>query len=147
MKNVFFMCFLLLGIALQAQPGHGPEEGRKARKEMRDQMKNLTPLQKAELKTKRMALHLDLSEAQQKEVQKILLEREEKFENLRNEKNKERELSKEELFERKSDMLDDQIAMKQQMKSILTEAQFAKFEKMKQKRQDKRKHFQKGRNR
>ena len=44
-------------------------------------------------------------------------------------------------------MLDDQIAMKQQMKSILTEAQFAKFEKMKQKRQDKRKHFQKGRNR
>ena len=94
-----------------------------------------------------MALHLDLSEAQQKEVQKILLEREEKFENLRNEKNKERELSKEELFERKSDMLDDQIAMKQQMKSILTEAQFAKFEKMKQKRQDKRKHFQKGRNR
>ena len=126
MKKVLFICLVLIGIPVQAQPG--PDKELK-RKEMKEKMADLTPQQRAELKAKKMALHLNLNEAQQSQIQTLLLDRENKIAAMRANKKDRKELSKDELFELKSQRLDEQIAFKKELESILTEEQFAKFEK------------------
>ena len=123
------MLILLLafGATLYAQPPGHKKEG--PRKEMHQKMQELTPQQRAELKTKRMVLDLDLSAAQQSEILKLNLDLESKREKNKAEKKKEGELSANEMFERTSKMLDAKIATKKKLKSILTESQFEKFEK------------------
>jgi len=53
---------------------------------------------------------------------------------MRTQREEKKELSKDEAFALKSKMLDEQMEFKEQMKSILTEDQFAKFEKSKMQR-------------
>jgi len=121
---IFLLAF---GATLYAQPpGHKKDS---PRKEMHQKMQELTPQQRAELKTKRMALNLDLSSLQQSQILQLNLDLESEKENRKAEKKKEGELSANEMFERSSKMLDAKIATKKKLKSILTEAQFEKFEK------------------
>ncbi|MCB0456125.1 MAG: hypothetical protein R2776_00285 [Flavobacteriaceae bacterium] len=127
MKKLLFICFVFMGLALQAQPG--PDAKMKYRKEMKEKMDNLTPQERATLKAKEMTLHLDLNEKQQKQVEILLLQQEEKREALREKRKEGEELTKEEKFALKSKMLDEQIAFKKEMKNILNEEQYAKFEK------------------
>lgn len=99
------------------------------RKQHREPLK---PEQRAELQSKKMTLALDLNEKQQKDVQKLLADQGKKRETLRNEyrakKQEGKKLSTDERFALKSKMLDDRIAMRTEMKKILTPEQFNKLE-------------------
>ena len=122
------ICLLAVGTTtLYAQhPGH-KKDGH--RKERREKMQELTPQQRAELKTKRMTLNLDLTPKQQTQILQLNVELETNRENNFSEKKKEGKLSANKRFERTSKMLDDKIATKKKLKSILTEGQFEKFQK------------------
>lgn len=138
MKKVMMIVLLTAGATLYAQPPGNKKDG--PRKEMHQKMQELTPQQRAELKTKRMALNLDLNASQQSEILQLNLELETQREKSKAEKKKKGEISANEMFERASKMLDVKIATKKKLKSILTEAQFEKFEKshVHRKKQNKR---------
>jgi protein CpxP len=127
MKNLLMIAIVLFSITLTAQ--HKDGEGNNPRHHMGEKIKDLTPEHAAELRSKKMTLALDLNETQQKAVRDLELElakkRKAKLENLKDRK----ELSSEELFKIKAEALDDKIAAKNKMKSILTQEQFEKWEK------------------
>lgn len=127
MKNVLLICFVVVGFTLQAQPGKDSEF--KNRKEIKEKMAALTPQQRAELKTKKMTLHLELNETQQNKIQSLLVKQEEKIDAFKAQRKEGKELSKDEMFALKSQKFDEEIAFKKELKSILTEEQFTKFEK------------------
>ncbi len=110
--------------SLTAMAQEGPDRGTR---EGKDQ---LTPAQLATLHTKKMTLVLDLSSAQQKQIQQLQLEnathRQEKMAAL---KGKKWDLSAEERYALQSERLDRMIAQKKKMKDILNEDQFSKWEK------------------
>lgn len=124
MKNVLIICIALLGFNAIAQKKKATE--RKDRVEMRQ---NLTAEQKAELKSKKMTLTLDLSEKQQQEVKQLFIKEANERESFKKDRKKRKELSETERFEKRTQMMDKLIAHKKEMKSILNEAQYAKWEK------------------
>lgn len=128
MKNLVIICLLLVTITAQAQPNEKGSEH--PRKEMRERMKDLTPEQRAELKTKKMTLHLDLNASQQVAIQKLNLKQELKRENFRKEKKNAESKESKDTFENASARLDEKIATKKELQAILTPEQFEKFEKM-----------------
>ncbi len=141
MKKVLLIVLILVGFAAQAQErGDGP---RKEKNEMREKMADLTPQQRAELKSKKMALHLDLNEAQQKQVEILLVEREKNWDTMRAQRKEGKELSKDEMFALRTQKLDEEIAFKKELQSILTEEQFAKFEKSRMNKGKMKKHSEK----
>ena len=132
MRKVLMVCLLLLSIALQAQPpGQGTNEHRNA---IREKMKELSPQQRAELKTKKMVLDLDLTEVQQLEIQKINLEIESEKAKMKPQKKKLEEISADDFFDRTLKMLDEKISAKKRLQSILTEEQFERFQKSRQRK-------------
>lgn len=90
-----------------------------------------SPEQHAELQSKQMSLHLDLSEKQQKEVYNLLLKNAQEREKYKEEREARRESgekpSEEELFNIKNRKLDHQLAMQKEMKKILDDKQFEKY--------------------
>ena len=129
MKKLIFITIAFISVQAFAQ-----DRERGGKKNRADMIQNLSAEEIAELATKKMTLGLDLSEAQQTKVQTILLEEA----TFRKEKMKEREASraeadaqkpsKEEHLKMQNEKLDRQIEMKQQMKSILSDAQYTKWE-------------------
>ncbi|MCZ6594246.1 MAG: hypothetical protein O6943_04950, partial [Bacteroidetes bacterium] len=105
-----------------------------------EKMKELSPQQRAELKTKKMILDLDLTEVQQLEIQKLNLEIESGREKMNLQKKKLEEISADDFFDRKSKMLNEKIAVKKRLQSILTEEQFEKFQKSRQRKARERRH-------
>lgn len=126
MKKLLIALMVLLSISTYAQENRGGERG--PGKEMRGNRPDLSPEQMAELATKKLTLHLDLSEAQQKKINTLELDkaktRKTHFEN----KSERKQLSDTERFEQKTQRMDAQIAYKKEMKSILNEAQYQKWE-------------------
>lgn len=136
MKKVFFALFVLAAFTLQAQNRKNADRrGNNARQEMAD----LNPQQRAELKTQRMTLHLDLTEAQQKKVQKLNENMEAKREKVRLTREERQALTKEERYAHKKAMMDEQIEFKRALKEILTEEQYSKFDNNRERRDGKRK--------
>jgi len=140
MKNLVLTILAIFTLSTNAQEHR---QDRKGHDYMKLIMKDLTPEEMANLKTKKMTLRLDLTEKQQKQVESIMLEqateRQQKRES-RKEKKESEKPSKEEFLEMQNQHLDHQIEVKRQMKVILSEEQYAKFEKMKPRR-----HYKKGR--
>lgn len=101
----------------------------------------LTPEQQTELQVKRMTLELNLDVKQQQELKVILLEqaqkREVKITEMKAKREKGEKLSADERFEMKNNMLDNQIEHKAQMKKILKEEQFKKWEEKQENRKEK----------
>lgn len=99
---------------------------------------HFTTEQRAELKAKKMTLALDLNEKQQKDVQKLFAENgkahAEFIKQHKAERQTGKKLTTDEKFAVKSRILDDRIAMNNNMKKILNEQQFEKFEQMKARR-------------
>lgn len=130
MKKVFAVALMLVGLTTFAQERGGKRE-------------HLSPEKQTELQVKKMTLDLDLNEKQQKEVKSILLVEAKKREARKAEREARKEsqekASKEERFEMKSKMLDNQIAMKEKMKGILSPDQMKKWEASKENRQEKMK--------
>ena len=134
MRKLVLAVILMIGMGTMAQkPHYGKRD--------RGHMDNMDPEQTATLQTKRMTLALDLTDAQQKQVQSINLENAAK----RTEKMKEIKAKKEsgelkgptqqERYNMQLAMLDHQIAQKNRMKKILDKEQYAKWEKMKTNRE------------
>ena len=92
---------------------------------------DFTADQIAEIQTKKMTLHLDLTANQQEQILEInkqhAAERKQKMEERKALKQSEKELSSDEIFEKKSALLDKMIAHKAEMKKILDEEQFEKW--------------------
>ena len=136
MKKLIFAVMMLSGVLLTAQhEGHRKQRG---------QMKDMTPEQVATLKTKQLTLALDLSQAQQKEIQKLNLEQAQLRQAKRSAREEEKsgetktQPNKEERYEQHVARLDQMIAHKAKMKSVLNAEQYEKWEKMHMHRQKQR---------
>lgn len=133
MKRVIIILIALVTLQITAQ-----ERKRAFHKERQhdrvEAMKDLTPEEMATLQTKKMTLHLDLTEAQQKKIQVLNLEnaklRKAKMEEHRvmRQSSEDNGLTKEERLKMMNERLDHQIAMKRQMKDILNAEQYQKWE-------------------
>lgn len=128
MKNLILTMALLLSLTAIAQPGRRDQERNRAAHDM-------TAEQLATLKTKKMALALDLTVKQQQEVLKVNLKEAE----FRKAKMAERKAKKEsdearkptsdERFQMQSDLLDRKLAQQERLKEILTDEQFELWKK------------------
>lgn len=121
--------FTLNGMAQQKEK----RSDRKDRSELRMEM---SPNDIADLKSKKLTLKLDLTEAQQKKVRTVLFNEAKANESLRSKHKatkdeKKEKPSQEEFMQMQNARLDQQIAFKREMKTILNAEQYAKFEKMK----------------
>ncbi len=144
MKKIILIALALVTIQVSAQ--ERKQEMRKGDKMQRGQMmKDFTPKEMAQLQTKKMTLDLDLTEAQQKEIENFNLEnvkerkakmeaRQAKMENGKGEKP-----SKEERFAMMNERLDKQMEIKKRMKRILNADQFEKWKKNQRRKHDKSK--------
>jgi hypothetical protein len=110
------LLILLLSISkgLMAQP---PQQ----------QGKKMTPEQHGTLKAKALRLHLDLSTTQEEQIKKILVTHMASVKGQL-EKGKSEKLSQ---FDRKLHLMEFQLALQEEMKSILTEKQYENWKKAK----------------
>ncbi|MEH6682258.1 MAG: hypothetical protein V7724_17070 [Sediminicola sp.] len=129
MKKVLFTIVMVLGLTAFAQKGDG-HKGRQS------DWKDMSPEQMATLKTKKMTLALDLSDPQQKEVQQMNLteatSRQARMQEwkAKKESTEFKKPTSQERYEMKIALLDSQISKKEKMKSILSEEQYQKWERM-----------------
>lgn len=116
MKNLIIA--LLFGTSILA---YGQKEGKP-----KQQMQDFTPEQQAILKTKKMALHLELNQNQQDQLlslnKKWAKENEAKKAELKP-LNKE-EMTSDQKFKQINDMLDTQMARQKEMKKLLNGEQY-----------------------
>ena len=130
MKKLVFIAIALFTLNAMAQQD-GPRQRKGHDKERAG--RDLSPEEMANLKTKEMTLHLDLTDAQQKKVSALMLA-EAKVRKAKMEERKEKESSekpsKEEHLKMMNERLDAQISMKREMKEILTAEQYLKFDKL-----------------
>tara|TARA_B100001146_G_scaffold224923_1_gene245009 strand:+ start:6324 stop:6761 length:438 start_codon:yes stop_codon:yes gene_type:complete len=127
MKKLVTVLLLVSVIAVHAQERKG--DRKEMRKELREKMKDFTPQQMADLRVKKLTLALDLNESQQTRLLQLETDKAVTMKSRMENRKKRSELSSEELYEAKKNRLDAQIAYKKELKSILTEAQFEKWEK------------------
>ena len=132
MRTLILVATMLFGLAASAQHFEGRDG---------EEREPLSPEQRTELHVKRLTLELDLNDNQQKEIKKLLLAESKKREAFRAtvkaKKEEGKKPTKEERFAMQNQRLDNQIAMKREMKKILTPEQYEKFEKMEMKRKEK----------
>ena len=133
MKKLAIIALVLVTLTGYAQKKDRKNMDKENRSELRE---DISPKDMAELKAKRLTLKLDLTDAQQAKVQKIILKQTEENQKLREERKanngeKKEKPSKDEMVEREIHRLDQKIEMKREMKTILSSEQYAKFEKMK----------------
>mgnify|MGYP007079446369 CR=1 FL=1 len=124
MKRVLIMAMALISLHTIAQE---KEETKRS---------EYTPEQRATLQTKRMTLALDLSAAQQEQVQNLHLNQAKLHEDKREER-KARKASEEakkptseERYAMRTARLDQQIAHKAEMKKVLSAEQYERWEKI-----------------
>jgi Spy/CpxP family protein refolding chaperone len=125
MKKVCIVALLVIGLSSFAQE-------RKER-HPKGEMEQLTPEQRNQLHLKKMTLDLDLNTKQQEQLTKILADQSAKREAMKAEHKAKMEEAKAISFEMKKKILDEQIEIKNKMKSILSPEQFAKWEMRKEK--------------
>ncbi len=129
MKNLITVALIaFMSITCFAQEKHQGQ-----RKPEGNSMEKFTPEQRNQLILKKMTLDLDLNASQQKEMSKIIAEQSAKREaHLKDRKERTAKPTSDEIFEMKSKMLDEQIAMNGKMKKILSLEQFKKWDEIKQ---------------
>jgi hypothetical protein len=129
MKKVFVLAFLLIGLNGFSQEHQG------GRSHFKMKGMELSAEQQATLNSKRLALALDLSAQQQSQVKALQLKRAEDRIALMEEHQKNSEIDRtaitqEERFNRINSHLDRQLAYKSEMKKILSETQYEKWNQM-----------------
>jgi len=107
--------------------------------ERKQQRPDFTVDQLAELQTKKMTLHLDLTEQQQQEVLAInkreVADRKQKMEARKAARQGDKKPTSDEIFNRKSAQLDRMIAHKAELKKVLTKEQFETWEKSRKRKE------------
>ena len=130
MKKIMLMLLLVVGMTTFAQ-------------EKRTQKEKLTSEQHVELQVKKMKLDLNLNDKQSVEVKKVVAQQVKRREAKRAEHEAKKDdgtkPTSNEIFEMRNEMLDEQIAIKNEMKKILNAEQFVKWEKIQAERKDKMK--------
>jgi hypothetical protein len=136
MKKLFVIAFLAMSMVGFAQKKEGKMNTERA------EMEQLTPEQRTQLMVIRLDLELDLTDEQEKQITNYLQSQEakraEKVAAFKAKKAEGKKLTADERFALKNEMLDQQIANKEQMKKILTPAQFEKWEQMKDNQKNQR---------
>ena len=136
MKKLAIIALAL--ITFQANAQDKKEKRQDNRKEKMEKRMQLEPEEMAELQTKKMTLHLDLTEAQQKQIQALNLEeatlRKAKMEEYKKLKESGEKPTKDMRVKMMNEKLDHEIELKQKMKTILNAEQFEKWEKSQAKR-------------
>lgn len=139
MKTWILAMAMMMGVTMSAQEHHKRHDG--GRGPHKEHHEPLSPEQRAELKAKKLTLALDLTDKQQAELKKVFTSqaKEKQAAMQQHKANREagKKLAPDERFAMQSKRLDAQITTKRELKKILTEEQFAKFEKMKHKRGEK----------
>lgn len=137
MKKLIVTALLVVGIAAFAQDRN--EMGN--RPDRRPEMEKLSPEQRTQLMVKKMTLDLDLNSKQQEQVKQVIAEQGAKREAMKADrmakKEEEAKRNTDDHYAMKNKMLDEQIAMQDKMKKILSPEQFEKWNKLKEKRQGK----------
>jgi len=137
MKKIVLIALAFITLQATAQD-HRREGHRKGERKERafKRLGLLSAEEQAEIQTKRMTLHLDLTGAQQSQIQKLVLkqaqERKQKIKDFKAKKEqaeKRQKFSKEERLKRLNNRLDNQIAMQQGLKNILNDEQYEKWQK------------------
>ncbi|SHI97437.1 hypothetical protein [Algibacter luteus] len=132
MKKILIIAVALLALQVTAQQ-QNKERGNRG--ERANKMMNLSAEEIATLQTKKMTLHLDLTESQQKEIMKINLDNATKRKEMmaarkaKKESGEAKKPTDEERYKMANAKLDHKIAMKAKMKKILNDEQYAKWEK------------------
>lgn len=121
MKKIVFVLVTLITLSGVAQ-------------EKKKQRMDLTPKQAAELQVKEMTLKLDLNAAQQEKVERIALEQAKKRAEIRGKKEELKAMSDDEKHALRIARLDEQIAVQEQMKSILNKEQYTQWKELRDKR-------------
>jgi Spy/CpxP family protein refolding chaperone len=136
MKRLLIAALLIVGLSSFAQDKKEIEK-----KGNRSPMEQFTPEQRNQLALKKMTLELDLNAKQQEQMKQIIAEQSAKREAMKasRKENKPKPTS-DELFAMKNKRLDEQIAMKAKMKTILSPEQFEKWNALKESREHKRNH-------
>ncbi|MFS4468487.1 Spy/CpxP family protein refolding chaperone [Maribacter sp. 2210JD10-5] len=143
MKKIIFICLLLLGVTLNAQQRQ-QKDHRKA------MIQNLTAAQIGNLEAKKMTLALDLTDSQQSKIKSLFTERaaerktkmEERKAARENEESK--KPSPEERYAMANERLDERIAFKKEVKTILNAEQYSKWEALQEKQKKRHKKKKKG---
>ena len=114
-----------------------------AQKRKKDDFERMTVAQRVDLALKKMTLNLDLSSSQQNKIKPLLeqkiTEREAKLKERKENKGERKKLTADERYAKMSEKLDKQIVFKAEMKGILNDKQYERFEKMATKRMHKKK--------
>ena len=133
MKKIVFILLALIALKVSAQEKN--ERPNRERGEKMERYQDFSAEEMATLQTKKMTLHLNLNESQQKEIKELNLEnaveRKARMESHKAQKesgNMEKP-SKEARLKMMNDRLDRQIERKGKMKKILNADQFTKWEK------------------
>ena len=142
MKTWILAMAMMMGVAMNAQPGEGrPQRGPEGKHHGKEQRDHFTPEQRTELKVKHLTLALDLTDKQQKDLQALFLndakQRQQFMAQHKANKDAGKKPTEDERFAMMSKKLDSQIAMKREIKKILTAEQYQKFEAQKEKRHEK----------
>lgn len=136
MKKLFVITLLVVSGSVFAQRSmHHDAKKQHHKKEF---MKDLSAEQIATLKTKKMTLALDLNKGQQDKMYALSLtevkahkqQMETRKKTMNKADGKKPELSSDEKFQRMNTKLDKKIALKNKIKSILTEEQFQKWQRL-----------------
>lgn len=125
MKNLVILAILLGSFSLSAQPKNAHQFN--PDKQAKELLKDLSPQQRAVILSKKMVLQLDLSDKQQEQVADLILEREANRLEDRPGRKEMETLSSEERFRLINKKLDDRIQFKRELKAVLTEAQWTKW--------------------
>jgi len=133
MKKLLVAVLLVVGLATYAQEAKMDSKNQ--------QIAKLSPEERDQLHLKKLTLELGLNEKQQKEIGAIITEQSAKRKAAAEQRKIDREkgatITTEERTAKKSQKLDDEIALQQKVRTILTPDQFTKWEKMQQERKDK----------
>ena len=121
MKNLLIIFMALSSFGITAQ--NKAKEKKEQRKELRE---NHTPEQKAELYSKKMTLNLDLNDIQQEKLYQLFLDL---GKNKPTDSKYKKDMSPEAKYAFKNAQMDRRITMKREIKNILSQEQFEKWEK------------------
>jgi len=136
MKKLFVLALLILSGSVFAQRSKHHEAKKQHHK--KEFMKDLSAEQLATLKTKKMTLALDLNKGQQDKMYALCLagvkdhrkQMEAHKKAMKKDEGKKPKLTSEEKFQRMNTQLDKKIALMNKVKSILTEEQFQKWQRL-----------------
>ena len=136
MKKLLVIAITLCTLTSIAQQEH--RRGQRFSKDARERRADISPEDMAKFQSKQMTLRLDLTDQQQQQVETVLTAHLKKGKAKREAlKASDKKPTQEERKQLRLDRMDAQIALKREMKSILNDEQYKRYERSLEKRKNK----------